>query len=311
MLGIIINPKSGKKRFRHQRRFLFQFLRRRHQPFTYRVTLYAGHATELARELVEGGYEQLLVLGGDGTLNEVVTGIMEARIDDEKRQRIQVGLIPRGTGNDYGRFWGLTRDFRKAIDTFFSGKPTPIDVGRLTYQRNGEEKHYYFINSLGFGVDPLCCYYAERLKPYIGAHHVNYVFGLLKALVEQQVIPMSVYVDGKHEVTGGLFVMSLADGPYSGGGMKLNPKADPRDGMLNGMFVEKPTFGRVMKALPNLFNGKLTEIDFVHSIEGKKVELKTTKHLLIECDGVLHHFMGSCRVECLHHAIQFVAPKDF
>ncbi len=311
MLGIIINPKSGKRRFRHQRRHLFQFLRRRHEPFTYRVTLYATHAIELARELVEKGYDRLLVLGGDGTLNEVVTGIMQAHISDALRARVQVGLMPRGTGNDYGRFWGLTRDFKKSLDNFFNGKATPVDVGRVTFERNGEEQHYYFINSLGFGVDPLCCMYADKLKPYIGSHHVNYLFGLIQAIRKQQIIPMKGYVDGQFVIDGGLFVMSLADGPYSGGGMKLNPTADPRDGVLNGMFIERPTFKMIMRALPTVFNGKLTEIDFVHSLVGQQIELQTKKHLLIECDGILHNFIGSCKVECLKHAIQFVTPKDF
>ena len=80
MLGIIINPKSGKKAFRAQRIYLWNLLRKRHQPFAYRVTKYAGHAIELARELVEKGYDELLVLGGDGTLSEAVNGIMRAEI---------------------------------------------------------------------------------------------------------------------------------------------------------------------------------------------------------------------------------------
>ena len=103
MLGIIINPKSGKKAFRAQRIYLWRLLRKRHQPFAYRVTKFAGHATELARELVEKGYDEILILGGDGTLSEAINGIMRADLTAEQRAKIQVGLMPRGTGNDFAR----------------------------------------------------------------------------------------------------------------------------------------------------------------------------------------------------------------
>ena len=94
MLGIIINPKSGKRAFRAQRVYLWRLLRKRHLPFAYRVTKYPKHAIELARELAEKGYDEILVLGGDGTLSETINGIMRAVISPEKRAQIQVGLMP-------------------------------------------------------------------------------------------------------------------------------------------------------------------------------------------------------------------------
>ena len=106
MLGIIINPKSGKNYFRSQRKYLFELLRKRHQPFTYRVTQYPDHAIECARELVEKGYDQILVLGGDGTLSEVINGIMRADVPDKERRKVRFGLMPRGTGND----WAVSGD---------------------------------------------------------------------------------------------------------------------------------------------------------------------------------------------------------
>ena len=161
MLGIIINPKSGKKAFRAQRIYLWNLLRKRHQPFAYRVTKYAGHAIELARELVEKGYDELLVLGGDGTLSEAVNGIMRAEISAEQRATIRLGLMPRGTGNDWARYWSLTKNHKESLRRFFEGEGHPIDIGCVTYWRNGIAHHRYFINSVGFGVDPLCCKIAD------------------------------------------------------------------------------------------------------------------------------------------------------
>lgn len=303
MLGIIINPKSGKRAFRRQRIYLWKLLRQRREPFVYRVTKYAEHAIELGRELVERGCDEILVLGGDGTLSEVINGIMRADIPEEQRAKISFGIMPRGTGNDWGRFWGLTKDFKKSLDRFFNGEKQPLDVGCITYWRNGIVHHRYFINSVGFGVDSLTCQWATTLKYYIGSHHVNYFFALLAALCVHKSLKIELIVDGKTIVNDMLFTMNIGNGPFSGGGIKQNPDADPRDGVFHSIFVQTPTFRQVLKAIPRLFDGRLTNLDFVHSFVGKEVEVNTRKHLMFEADGILENIMGPCRITCLHNAL--------
>ena len=303
MLGIIINPKSGKRAFRRQRIYLWKLLRKRREPFVYRVTKYAEHAIELARELVERGCDEILVLGGDGTLSEVINGIMRADIPEEQRAQICFGLMPRGTGNDWGRFWGLTKDYKKSLDRFFNGKKQPLDIGCITYWRNGIVHRRYFINSVGFGVDSLTCQWATTLKYYIGSHHVNYFFALLAAICAHKSQKIELIVDGKTIVNDMLFTMNIGNGPFSGGGIKQNPDADPRDGVFHSIFVQTPTFRQVLKAIPRLFDGRLTDLDFVHSFVGKEIEVNTRKHLMFEADGILENIMGPCRITCLHNAL--------
>ena len=162
MLGIIINPKSGKKAFRAQRLYLWKLLKSRREPFVYRVTKYANHAIELARELVEEkGCTRILILGGDGTLSEAINGIMRADLTVEQRANIKFGLMPRGTGNDFARHWGLDKNFKRSLNIFFEGHAKPIDVGCVTYWRNNIPHHRYFINSLGFGIEPMCCRHSQ------------------------------------------------------------------------------------------------------------------------------------------------------
>lgn len=308
MLGIIINPKSGKKAFRRQRLYLWKLLKQRHEPFNYKVTKYAGHATELARDLVESGCDEILVLGGDGTLSEVVNGIMTAKVTAEQRSRIAVGLMPRGTGNDWGRYWNLSRkDFRGALDRFFNGENHPLDIGCLTYYRNGEEHHRYFINSIGFGIDSLCCYFAEHLKYYVGSHSINYFFGLLMALRHNTTKQVSITADGVEVAKGELFTMNIANGPYAGGGIKQSPSANPTDGVLEAVFMTPPSFRDILHAIPRLYNGELNAMSFVHPYRGKTIQIACKKHLMIEADGILHHFIAPCEVTCIHHAIQFRA----
>ncbi len=303
MLGIIINPKSGKRAFRVQRIYLWRLLRQRHEPFAYRLTKYAGHAIELGRELAEKGYDEILVLGGDGTLSEAVNGIMRANISDEQRQQISIGIMPRGTGNDYARYWRLTKNYKQALARFFDGEKRPIDIGCVTYWRNGIAHHRYFLNSVGFGVDALCCSWAATLKYYIGSHHVNYFFALLAAIAAHKSTRIQLVADGQTVVNDLLFTMNIGNGPYSGGGIRQNPKADPQDGLFHAIFVEKPTARQVLRAIPKLFNGHLTDLDFIHSFTGTDIHIDTRKHLLFEADGILENIMGPCEVHCLHHAM--------
>ena len=311
MLGIIINPKSGRSTYRKQRLYLFNILKQRHLPFTYKVTKYAGHATELARELVEKGYDELLVLGGDGTLSEVVDGVMHANITFEQRSNISLGLMPRGTGNDWGRFWGLTRNYKHSLDIFFNdSKKQPIDIGCLTICRNGEEEKHYFINSVGFGIDAKTVQRANVLKYYVGSHGLNYFFGLLSAVFTHKSVPVTLTTDEGLQLDEPLFTMNIGNGPFSGGGIKQNPDADPRDGIFHAMFASKPTFRLIMSAIPNLFNGHLTDISFIHSFTAHSVVVNTKQHIVIEKDGILIDACGPYKVEILPSALQMVVPQQ-
>lgn len=311
MLGIIINPKSGKRAFRAQRLYLWKLLKARRQPFIYRVTKYANHAIELARELVEEkGCTQILVLGGDGTLSEVINGIMRAELTPEQRANIQFGLMPRGTGNDFARHWGLNKNFKRSLDIFFQGYSKPIDVGCVTYWRNNIPHHRYFINSLGFGIEPMCCRYAEQLKYYIGSHHVNYLFALLWSLLKYKNPHLRLEVDGKTVVEGKMFVTSIANGSFVGGGMKLNPQADPCDGVLHSMFLTPPTFKEICQAVTKLFNGRLHELDFIHPVVADNLLMHTKQHQSFEADGIVMDVTGPCQVTCMKHALQMIVPKE-
>ena len=305
MLGIIINPKSGKSAYRKQRLYLFNLLKKRHLPFTYKVTKYASHATELAQELVEKGYDEILVLGGDGTLSEVIDGIMHSNVPD--KSRIKFGLMARGTGNDWGRYWHLNKDYRRSLDIFFNkGKAKFVDVGKISFFRAGRQVEHYFINSIGFGVDALTCRKAQAMKYYVGSHGLNYFFGLLAALCSHKPMPVQLLTDQGTEINTPMFTMNIGNGPFSGGGIRQNPEADPTDGIFHAMFVAKPTLKLILKAIPNLFNGRLKEIEFINSYTARKVSINTRQHLLFEKDGILIDACGPFVISILPSALQMI-----
>lgn len=316
MLGILINPKSGKKAMLMQRYYLFDILKQRQIDYTYRVTQYAGHATELARELAEAGVRDFLILGGDGTISEAIAGLMTAKIDD--RQNIRFGIMPRGTGNDFARYWKLTKKYKESLARYFDGKAQPIDVGCVTYYRNGEEQKHYFINSLGFGIDAKTLVMAHKLKHYFGSHSLLYALALIVVLFKHKSQMLHLKTDDGLDISEPLFNLSMGNAPYCGGGIKLNPKADPCDGVLHMMFLKTPTFRQVLRAAVHLFDGKLEQMEFVYSQPVKTLELdvdtvdtdphcgQRMNHLLFEADGIPVTACTPFKIECMEHALQFV-----
>ena len=311
MLGVIINTKAGKRSYLNQRYYLFDLLKEKAIPYTYHVTQYAGHAVEIAKDLVENGYDRLLVLGGDGTLSEVVDGVMHANVGDTSK--VSVGLMPRGTGNDWGRYWHLTKDYKRSLERFFSGTPHPIDVGCLTVRRAGEEERYFFVNSVGFGIDARTCERAQVLKYYVGSHGLNYFFGLLSAVFTHKSVPVEMRVEGGESGAGDaewvepLFTMNIGNGPFSGGGIRQNPDADPTDGIFHAMFVTTPSFRDILRAIPKLFNGRLPEVKFIRYFTAARVHIQTNEHIVIEKDGILVDACGPYEVTIIPHAIGFIA----
>lgn len=310
MLGIIINPKSGGTTYVKQMKYLFDVLERHCRKYTYRITCYAKHATELARELVESGCREILVLGGDGTFSEVIDGVMHAQIAEQERRNISFGLIPRGTGNDWARYWKLNSNYKRSLDIYVnSGKKKPIDIGCITLNRNSEQEKHYFVNSIGFGVDAKTVQRADVLKYYVGSHGLNYFFGLLSVVLNHKALPIEITTDTGLKISEQMFTMNIANGPYCGGGIRLNPDANPCDGMFHCMFLGRLTFQVLKSALPNLFNGGLKNVDLIRNFTARKIVLNTNDYLMFEKDGILIDACGPYTVEIIPSALQMIIPE--
>ena len=303
--AIIINPKSGKKKFRQQRKYLFLTLKHAGIEFDYRVTRFAGHAIKIAKYFVENNYKNILVLGGDGTMSEVINGIFSANIEDTSS--LKIALIPRGTGNDWGRFWGLTRNYKQSIDVFLKGKLQPIDIGKVEYQMEGEKESHFFINSIGLGLDAAVVNLTHRLKAVLGSHSFLYTLALLGAVFTYKAHKIRIFSDEKN-ITDKMFTMNVANGCYSGGGMKQNPNALPYDGLMDVMMAKKPTFWDIITAILKLFNGKLLEHPVIESFQTQRLLVQCDKAALMEADGIIVNGFSPFNISILPNAIQMIIP---
>ncbi len=303
--AIIINPKSGKKNFRHQQKYLFLTLKHAGIEFDYRITRFAGHASKIARYFVEKGYSNIMVLGGDGTMSEVINGIFSSNITDTSS--LKIALIPRGTGNDWARFWGLTTDYKKSIEVFLKGKIQPIDIGKVEFELEGVKESHFFINSIGLGLDAAVVNLTHRLKEIFGSHSFMYTVALLGAVFSYKAHKVRIFSEEK-TISDSMFTMNVANGCYSGGGMKQNPNALPYDGLMDVMMAKKPTLWDIITAILRLFNGKLLEHPVIESFQTKNLLVQCDKAALMEADGIIVNGFSPFNISIMPNAIQMIIP---
>ena len=303
--AIIINPRSGKRSFKQQCDYLFSTLKQSGISFESHLTAYAGHAIALARELAEKGCLNFLVVGGDGTLNEAVNGIFGS---DTDKSAYKIAVIPRGTGNDWGRFWGLTRDYKQSINTFLQGNVRHIDIGKIECVSAPNPNTRFFINALGLGLDAKVVAITHRLRKIFGNQSFLYTVSLLMAVFSYRSRNIIVSSGNEH-FEDKVLTMSIGNGCYTGGGLRQTPDAVPYDGLLDVMIAKQPTVWNVFTALRCLFNGSLLKHPIIRSFQTQTMEILCEENILLETDGIIVDGDSPYHVSIIPHAIQMVVPE--
>ena len=268
--------------------------------FTERV----GHARELAAQILQKGYTKLVVMGGDGTFSEAIDGLMKS---GEDLSKLNVGLIPFGTGNDWGRYWNLDRDIEKSIQVLATGKVETVDVGKIKYNSEDEDITRYFINAYGLGFDAKVLELTNNLQHTFKGASWTYTLALFMTLFKNRSQVMEYEFDGGETFKGLSYTASMGNGCYTGGGLKQTPEAVPTDGLLDIMVVENLNLIKILKAIPLLFKGKLLEHNSVHLYKAKKIKVKSEKPIISEVDGILQGLTSEIEVELLPKQINFIS----
>lgn len=269
----------------------------------YFFTEKVGHARELAAQILKLGYTRLAVMGGDGTFSEVIDGLMKS---GEDLSKISVGLIPFGTGNDWGRYWKLDRNIDKSIKVLANGEPTPVDVGKIEYKSGETLVTRYFINAYGLGFDAKVLELTNNLQHTFKGASWTYTFALFLTLFKHSSQVMEYEFDGKQKFNGLSYTASMGNGCYTGGGIKQTPEAKPNDGLLDIMVVESLNLMKILKAIPLLFTGRLLEHKSVHLYKAKNIKVRSEQPIISEVDGILQGFTNEIEVELIPAKINFI-----
>jgi diacylglycerol kinase (ATP) len=244
-------------------------------------------------------------MGGDGTFSEVIDGLMKSK---EDLSNFVVGLIPFGTGNDWGRYWKLDRNIDKSINVLANGVSTAVDVGKIDYSVGEKSVTRYFINAYGLGFDAKVLDLTNNLQHTFKGASWTYTLALFLTLFKHRSQVMEYEFDGGRTFKGLSYTASMGNGCYTGGGIKQTPEAVPNDGLLDIMVVENLNLVKILKAVKLLFKGRLLEHDSVHLFKAKNIVARSAKPIISEVDGILQELTNEIKVELLPKQINFITP---
>lgn len=264
---LIINPNSSKGKGKKKAEFLARYFAEKKYEYDEIYTIGMGHAKQLACDAVKRGYSTIVAVGGDGTVNEVLNGIMKSG----ESSKVRMGIIPTGRGNDFAWCAGIPTDTKIAADMVIEGKTKPTDVG-LCVGTDNEDGRYFF-NGTGFGFEPMVNFVASEFKHLNGMP--SYIAAFLKILANPpKGYNLKMTVDGE-EMQISTQQVSVSNGIRMGSAFKLTPKAKIDDGKLDLMYTNKLCKGFSLLSLVIKFlGGKVaTDKEFFTYINVKKVSI--------------------------------------
>lgn len=264
---VIVNPVAGGHRALAAWRKLEAQARRYSPGLVAELTTGPGHATVLAREAAARGARRVVVVGGDGTTQEAVAGLLHSDTS--------LGLIPAGTGNDFSRTHLIPRDLPQALSIAFGSHARRVDVGLV----NGRP----YVNIAGVGFDAeVAAWTKYRTRLLSGA--ALYVAGVLATLFSYRPQELTITIDGK-EHTQPCLLVAVGNGRYLGGGMMVCPGARPDDGMLEIVTCGDVTKLQTLGLLTQVFSGRHVGWKQVWCAQGRRVTVRGGPGLTVHADG--------------------------
>jgi diacylglycerol kinase (ATP) len=286
---IICNPGAGRVEDRKTIRKKLQQLPGAKICFTERE----GDATRFAENAIQQGQDLVVAAGGDGTLNEVINGIAP------RADRIRVGLVPLGTGNDFARTLELPDSIEECIDILRVGKTRAIDLVRVT-----SDQIRYFVNVSAGGFSGTV---NEKLTPEIKKTWgpLAYLRSAAEALPELRSYRTTVVLDDGPPLEADLYNVIIANGRFVAGGTEVAPKAAVDDGLLDLVLVLQKPMSEIALVIAQMLAGKHLASDAIVFRRAKKISVSSNPGMWFNVDGEL---VGNepAIFEALPRALRFV-----
>lgn len=297
-LHAIVNPTSGNGRAGRRWPALARQLRTLGIDLYEHLTRGPGDAAIIAARLLSDGVDEIVVVGGDGTLNETVNGLFavpgshaargpgRAAAGDPEPFCVGtvVSILPCGTGRDFSRSLGI-RDLDHALAVLMHEEPVALDVGRISYQAGAARRERYFLNVADVGLGAEAAAYINRGSKALGGF-LAYLVGAARTMLVFQGKVAHVVVDGEVVHDGPMAMVVLANGRFHAGGMDLAPLASLTDGQFDVLILrDVPKRTLLGSLLPSVYRGKHVEHPAVRYLRGRQVEIDGDGALLFEADG--------------------------
>ncbi len=280
-LSLILNPQAAAGQAPRQWEYLFARLRARGTEVEQVVTRGPGHGIALAQERA-AGCEVVVAVGGDGTANEVATGLLRAGSG-----AAALGLVPLGTGNDAAHQLGIA-DVAQAVNVLTAGEPRAVDAIRVEYPGPGGAPHRHYallFAAVGFAGD-LIRHTTPRVKRYFG-QRLSYSVGFFRALRRFRAPWMRLHADAR-EFSGHFFHVCAGNAEFGGGGMmRLSPGARMDDGLLNLCLIRAMRRLETLRCFPRLLRGTHVTHPKATYFSGRCLRVETDPPVELQLDGDL------------------------
>jgi len=278
-LVLICNGRSGRGGVARALPEVEEHLTNRKLEYEVRHTERPGHATLLAREALDAGIRFVVAMGGDGTIHEVVNGMIED--DKPVNSDAVLGVVAAGTGSDFIKTFGMRSLPGAAVAHLDGANSFKIDIGKIVYTEDGRQVTRYFPNIAEAGLGAEVVARAARLPRWLGPTVYLFAFWLTMGKHRSARVKVDL-VDRTYE--GPMNNLVVANGQFFGGGMKIAPKAAPTDGLLD-IQIEHAAKKDAIAMMPRVFKG--THLPHPDVKEAKRVRcsIEADRPLLIEADG--------------------------
>ena len=298
---IIANPIAGNQKFSKQWKEIQQLLNSKNIDYSFVFTQFSKHEIELVQNAIQQGFRNIISVGGDGTLHNIVNGVMMQRY--VKSSDITIAVLPIGTGNDWIKTYNIPNNIKKAIDIISERKTILQDIGQIEIATG---KISYFNNVAGLGYDGYIAKKLQELKrlgsiSYLIAGIYGFLFykkSIFKIAMNQTII----------ETTCLMTMVSICK--FSGGGMQFSKKGDPIDGLFDITIVKNITLLDLILNIKKLYNGKIVAHPKVATYKTNKiiVDPQNSKPF-IQADGELIG-TGTATFSLIEKGIHVVIASD-
>ena len=286
-IHIVFNPAAaGGKAGENKNRILSEFRRQYGNKFEFSVTLSGIDAERIAKEAAESGYDVIIAVGGDGTVNQVVNGILQS--SGQKSSQIKLGIISIGTGKGFSQSLGLPKDLASQIRVIMNNVSRFVDIGKIYFE--GGHSARYFINELQLGIGGKL---NESISPLTKKMLGRFAFGFeaVKTLLNYRASEIKIELEQISETKNVIGVI-IANGPYTGGGMKLTPDARLNDGLFDVLIIEDMPLTARFNSFSKIYSGRHIGLPAFKIFRTRELSFVYGNGLSVESDGELIH--GKC-----------------
>ena len=301
--GIIYNPKAGTRKVQKRWKEIKEYMDSKNVSYDYVQSEGFGSVERLAGFLANNGYRTIVIVGGDGALNDAVNGILASNA--ENKSEIALGIIPNGIGNGFAEYWGLDVDkYKDAVDWIINNRRKKIDVGFCRYYNEEKHERRFFLNSVNIGLGARIVKITDQTKRFWGVKFLSYVTAFFLLFFERKLYRMHLKINDEH-IKGR--VMTVCVGSASGYGQ--TPSAVPYNGWLDVSIIYRPQLSQIFSGLWMLIRGRILNHKVVRSYRTKKVKVLRARNASVDLDGRLLPKHFPIEIGIKHEYITLIIPE--